>query len=385
MKEYRGTLKQPGKDSPYRTRSVEENLALFEAMRNGEVRPAPLPVSPKTGLPRPARALRIAREWKPPLAAQVDEGVHIVRAKIDMGSPNINMRDPAIYRVRKVAHQLTGDKWCIYPMWEPAPPPPCVPPSTRSDTQWGPNQVQMPFENRHLRGGSGEGEGRLTFGFTPHQRWCDSPPLQVRLCALHLGRDRGHHALALHPGIRGPPPALRLGPRRAPGLGAHFRAPAPDGVLAAEPTVHGAVEAQAHPARRGEARSWLGRPAHADHRRDPAARGHARGAAALLRARWHLQGASLPPLLHKRQRTTLSCSCDCSQQRRVPFPRPTTTSTCRSSRTARARYSRMTRCARLRFSTPSSSPSPTGRRARSALPSPCSRGLHRVFLRGGRE
>ena len=45
-----------------------------------------------------------------------------MRAKIDMGSPNINMRDPAIYRVRKVAHQMTGDKWCIYPMWEPAPP-----------------------------------------------------------------------------------------------------------------------------------------------------------------------------------------------------------------------------------------------------------------------
>ena len=62
MKEYRGTLKQPGKDSPYRTRSVEENLALFEAMRNGEVRPASPPLSPKTGFPRPARAPRIARE-----------------------------------------------------------------------------------------------------------------------------------------------------------------------------------------------------------------------------------------------------------------------------------------------------------------------------------
>lgn len=83
-REYRGTLTEPGKDSPYRTRSVEENLELFEKMKNGEF----------------------------------EEGAHILRAKIDMKSPNMNMRDPAIYRIRKVHHHRTGDKWCIYPMYD---------------------------------------------------------------------------------------------------------------------------------------------------------------------------------------------------------------------------------------------------------------------------
>lgn len=81
---YRGTLTEPGKDSPYRTRSVEENLELFEKMKNGEF----------------------------------EEGAHILRAKIDMSSPNMNLRDPAIYRIRKVHHHRTGDKWCIYPMYD---------------------------------------------------------------------------------------------------------------------------------------------------------------------------------------------------------------------------------------------------------------------------
>jgi len=84
LKEYRGTPTEPGKNSPYRDRSVEENLDLFEKMRNGEF----------------------------------EEGLHILRAKIDMASPNIIMRDPAIYRVKKMHHHKTGDKWCIYPMYD---------------------------------------------------------------------------------------------------------------------------------------------------------------------------------------------------------------------------------------------------------------------------
>jgi glutaminyl-tRNA synthetase len=80
----RGTLTEPGTDSPYRDRSVEENLALFESMRNGEFA----------------------------------DGECVLRARIDMTSPNINLRDPTLYRVRKVAHQRTGDRWCIYPMYD---------------------------------------------------------------------------------------------------------------------------------------------------------------------------------------------------------------------------------------------------------------------------
>ena len=84
IREYRGTLTTPGKDSPYRNRSVEENLDLFERMRNGEF----------------------------------EEGSHVLRAKIDMASPNVVMRDPTLYRIRKVEHHRTGDKWCIYPMYD---------------------------------------------------------------------------------------------------------------------------------------------------------------------------------------------------------------------------------------------------------------------------
>ena len=83
MKEYRGTLTEPGKESPYRNRSVEENLDLFERMKNGEF----------------------------------EDGKMVLRAKIDMSSPNINFRDPIIYRIAHSSHHNTGDKWCIYPMY----------------------------------------------------------------------------------------------------------------------------------------------------------------------------------------------------------------------------------------------------------------------------
>ena len=84
IKEYRGTLKEPGKESPYRNRSVEENLKLFEEMREGKYK----------------------------------DGEKVLRAKIDMSSPNINMRDPVIYRIAHATHHNTGDKWCIYPMYD---------------------------------------------------------------------------------------------------------------------------------------------------------------------------------------------------------------------------------------------------------------------------
>jgi len=84
IRENRGTLTMPGKDSPYRTRSIEENLELFERMRAGEF----------------------------------EDGAHVLRAKIDMASPNVVMRDPTIYRIRKVPHHRTGDTWCIYPMYD---------------------------------------------------------------------------------------------------------------------------------------------------------------------------------------------------------------------------------------------------------------------------
>ena len=84
IRAYRGDFENPGKNSPYRDRSIEENLALFEAMKNGEFA----------------------------------DGTKVLRAKIDMASPNINMRDPVIYRVARMTHHNTGDKWCIYPMYD---------------------------------------------------------------------------------------------------------------------------------------------------------------------------------------------------------------------------------------------------------------------------
>lgn len=84
MRSYRGTLTEPGKESPDRNRPIVENLDLFERMRNGEF----------------------------------EDGTYVLRAKIDMSSPNINMRDPVIYRIKKMSHPRTGDAWCIYPMYD---------------------------------------------------------------------------------------------------------------------------------------------------------------------------------------------------------------------------------------------------------------------------
>ncbi|MBU1137682.1 MAG: glutamine--tRNA ligase/YqeY domain fusion protein [Proteobacteria bacterium] len=84
MREYRGTLTEAGKESPYRNRSIEENIELFQGMKEGKF----------------------------------ETGSHVLRAKIDMASPNLNMRDPVIYRIMKVDHHRTGSKWCIYPMYD---------------------------------------------------------------------------------------------------------------------------------------------------------------------------------------------------------------------------------------------------------------------------
>ena len=89
IREYRGTLTVPGKESPYRNRSLDENLDLFARMRAGEF----------------------------------EDGAHVLRARIDMTSPNINMRDPVLYRIRRAHHHRTGDAWCIYPMYDFAHPP----------------------------------------------------------------------------------------------------------------------------------------------------------------------------------------------------------------------------------------------------------------------
>ena len=88
IRAHRGTLTEPGRNSPYRDRSVEENLDLFARMRAGEF----------------------------------PDGAARLRAKIDMASPNINMRDPVLYRIRHAAHHRTGDEWCIYPMYDYAHP-----------------------------------------------------------------------------------------------------------------------------------------------------------------------------------------------------------------------------------------------------------------------
>jgi glutaminyl-tRNA synthetase len=84
IRDYRGTLTEPGKESPYRNRSVEENLDLFERMKNGEF----------------------------------EDGSRVLRAKIDMASPNVHMRDPAIFRIKRASHHRTGEKWCIFPMYD---------------------------------------------------------------------------------------------------------------------------------------------------------------------------------------------------------------------------------------------------------------------------
>ena len=151
-------------------------------------------------------------------AGEFADGAHVLRAKIDMASPNINMRDPVLYRIRRAHHHRTGDAWCIYPMYDYA------------------------------------------------------HPL--------VGRDRAHHALALHARVRGSPAALRLADRQPAGAG-HAAA---DRVRAAEPHLHGDEQAQAAAARAGKARQRLGRSAHADARRHAAARLHAGGDPRVLRA-----------------------------------------------------------------------------------------------------
>jgi glutaminyl-tRNA synthetase len=88
IRQYRGTLTEPGRESPYRNRSIDENLDLFARMRAGEF----------------------------------EDGAHVLRAKIDMASPNMNMRDPTLYRIRRATHHRTGDAWCIYPMYDYAHP-----------------------------------------------------------------------------------------------------------------------------------------------------------------------------------------------------------------------------------------------------------------------
>jgi len=85
MREYRGTLTEPGKESPFRNaRSIQENLELFRGMKDGKY----------------------------------PDGKYVLRAKIDMKSPNLNMRDPVLYRIKHESHQATGDTWCIYPMYD---------------------------------------------------------------------------------------------------------------------------------------------------------------------------------------------------------------------------------------------------------------------------
>ncbi len=135
MREYRGTLTEPGKNSPYRDRSVEENLDLFERMKNGEFA----------------------------------DGEKVLRAKIDMASPNINMRDPAIYRILHTSHHQTGDKWCIYPIYDFAHP--------LSDAKEGVTYslCSLEFENH-----------RPLYNWFVEQIGFKEPPRQIEFARLNL-------------------------------------------------------------------------------------------------------------------------------------------------------------------------------------------------------
>lgn len=135
MREYRGTLTEPGKNSPYRDRSVEENLDLFERMKNGEF----------------------------------PEGSHVLRAKIDMASPNIVMRDPVIYRIMYAHHHQTGDKWCIYPMYDFVHP--------LSDAREGVTYslCTLEFENN-----------RAVYDWFIKEIGFDEPPRQIEFARLNL-------------------------------------------------------------------------------------------------------------------------------------------------------------------------------------------------------
>ena len=135
IKEYRGTLTEPGKESPYRNRSVEENLNLFKRMTDGEFA----------------------------------NGEKVLRAKIDMSSPNLNMRDPVIYRISHVSHHQTGDKWCIYPMYDFAHP--------LSDAKEGVTYslCSLEFENH-----------RPLYNWVVEQIGFDEPPRQIEFARLNI-------------------------------------------------------------------------------------------------------------------------------------------------------------------------------------------------------
>ena len=135
MREYRGTLTEPGKNSPYRDRSVEENLDLFKRMTDGEF----------------------------------PDGAKVLRAKIDMASPNMNMRDPAIYRIMHTSHHQTGDKWCVYPIYDFAHP--------LSDAREGVTYslCSLEFENHRP----------LYNGFI-EQIGFEEPPRQIEFARLNL-------------------------------------------------------------------------------------------------------------------------------------------------------------------------------------------------------
>lgn len=135
IREYRGTLTEPGKNSPYRDRSIEENLDLFLRMKNGEF----------------------------------EDGSHVLRAKIDMASPNIVMRDPVIYRIVHATHHQTGDKWCIYPMYDFVHP--------LSDAKEGVTYslCTLEFENN-----------RAAYDWFINEIGFDEPPRQIEFARLNL-------------------------------------------------------------------------------------------------------------------------------------------------------------------------------------------------------
>lgn len=135
IRAYRGTLTEPGKESPYRNRSVEENLELFRRMTAGEFQ----------------------------------NGARVLRAKIDMGSPNLNMRDPVIYRIAHVSHHRTGDKWCVYPMYDFAHP--------LSDAKEGVTHslCSLEFENH-----------RPLYNWFLQELGFEHPPRQIEFARLNL-------------------------------------------------------------------------------------------------------------------------------------------------------------------------------------------------------
>ncbi|OEU54338.1 MAG: glutamine--tRNA ligase, partial [Desulfobacterales bacterium C00003106] len=136
IRDYRGTLTEPGRESPYRTRSIEENLDLFERMRAGEF----------------------------------EDGSHVLRAKIDMASGNLNMRDPVIYRILRATHHRTGNKWRIYPMYDFAH---CLSDSMEGITH---SICTLEFENN-----------RPLYDWFLDELNCDCHPQQIEFARLNLG------------------------------------------------------------------------------------------------------------------------------------------------------------------------------------------------------